>query len=87
MIYEYGDELNRINMDLEEIERIKDAQYLKSDAKSRMIQDAQDISEAKRKLFVAELEFEVTEHHLAEEEKLRKQLNIDKLRLESTRAA
>lgn len=86
LIYEYGDELNRINMDLEkEIERINDAQYLKSDAKSRMIQDAQDISEAKRKLFVAELEFEVTEHHLAEEEKLRKQLNIDKLRLESTK--
>lgn len=86
LIYEYGDELNRINMDLEkEIERINDAQYLKSDAKSRMIQDAQDISEAKRKLFVAELEFEVTEHHLAEEEKLRKQLNIDKLRLDSTK--
>lgn len=86
LIYEYGDELNRINMDLEkEIERINDAQYLKSDAKSRMIQDAQDISEAKLKLFVAELEFEVTEHHLAEEEKLRKQLNIDKLRLESTK--
>ena len=86
LIYEYGDEINRINMDLEkEIERINDAQYLKSDAKSRMIQDAQDISEAKRKLFVAELEFEVTEHHLAEEEKLRKQLNIDKLRLESTK--
>lgn len=86
LIYEYGDELNRINMDLEkEIERINDAQYLKSDAKSRMIQDAQDISEAKRKLFVAELEFEVTEHHLSEEEKLRKQLNIDKLRLDSTK--
>ncbi|QFS17042.1 hypothetical protein FHP22_05640 [Acinetobacter indicus] len=86
LIYEYGDELNRINMDLEkEIERINDAQYLKSDAKSRMIQDAQDISEAKRNLFVAELEFEVTEHHLAEEEKLRKQLNIDKLRLDSTK--
>lgn len=86
LIYEYGDELNRINMDLEkEIERINAAQYLKSDAKSRMIQDAQDISEAKRKLFVAELEFEVTEHHLAEEEKLRKQLNIDKLRLDSTK--
>lgn len=86
LIYEYGDELNRINMDLEkEIERINDAQYLKSDAKSRMIKDAQDIFEAKRKLFVAELEFEVTEHHLAEEEKLRKQLNIDKLRLESTK--
>ena len=86
LIYEYGDEINRINMDLEkEIERINDAQYLKSDAKTRMIKDAQNISDAKQKLFVAELEFEVTEHHLAEEEKLRKQLNIDKLRLESTK--
>lgn len=86
LIYEYGDELNRINMDLEkEIERINDAQYLKSDAKTRMIKDARDLSSAKQKLFVAELEFEVTEHHLAEEEKLRKQLNIDKLRLDSTK--
>lgn len=86
LIYEYGDELNRINMDLEkEIERINDAQYLKSDAKTRMIRDARELSNAKQKLFVAELEFEVTEHHLAEEEKLRKQLNIDKLRLESTK--
>lgn len=86
LIYEYGDEINRINMDLEkEIERINDAQYLKSDAKTRMIRDARDLSNAKQKLFVAELEFEVTEHHLAEEEKLRKQLNIDKLRLESTK--
>lgn len=86
LIYEYGDELNRINMDLEkEIERINAAQYLKSDAKTRMIKDARDLSSAKQKLFVAELEFEVTEHHLAEEEKLRKQLNIDKLRLDSTK--
>lgn len=86
LIYEYGDEINRINMDLEkEIERINDAQYLKSDAKTRMIKDARDLSSAKQKLFVAELEFEVTEHHLTEEEKLRKQLNIDKLRLESTK--
>lgn len=86
LIYEYGDEINRINMDLEkEIERINDAQYLKSDAKTRMIKDARDLSSAKQKLFVAELEFEVTEHHLAEEEKLRKQLNIDKLRLDSTK--
>ncbi|UUS57121.1 hypothetical protein MST16_13880 [Acinetobacter sp. YH16040_T] len=86
LIYEYGDEINRINMDLEkEIKRINDAQYLKSDAKTRMIKDARDLSSAKQKLFVAELEFEVTEHHLAEEEKLRKQLDIDKLRLESTK--
>ena len=86
LIYEYGDEINRINMDLEkEIERINDAQYLKSDAKTRMIKDARDLSSAKQKLFVAELEFEVTEHHLTEEEKLRKQLNIDKLRLDSTK--
>lgn len=85
LIYEYTSEYTRIETDLKnEIERINKSS-LKSDAKSRMIADATTISEAKKKLYTAELDFELNEYNMSETAKLNAQTNIRKLRIDSTK--
>lgn len=85
LIYEYTSELTRIETDLKnEIEKINNSS-LKSDSKTRMIADATAISEARKKLYTAELDFELNEYNMSETAKLRAQTNIKKLRIDSTK--
>lgn len=85
LIYEYTSEFTRIETDLKnEIEKINNS-ALKSDAKTRMIADATAISEARKKLYTAELDFELNEYKMSEFEKLNTQTNIKKLRIDSTK--
>lgn len=85
LIYEYTSEFTRIETDLKnEIEKINNSS-LKSDSKTRMIADATSISEARKKLYTAELDFELNEYNMSETAKLRAQTNIKKLRIDSTK--
>ena len=85
LIYEYGSEFNRIETDLsEEINRIAGSS-LKSASKSRMIEDAKEIAEARKKLYAAELDYELNQHQMTEREKLQAQLAIDKLSIDATK--
>lgn len=85
LIYEYGSEFNRIETDLsEEINRIAGSS-LKSASKNRMIEDAKEIAEARKKLYAAELDYELNQHQMTEREKLKAQLNIDKLSIDATK--
>lgn len=85
LIYEYGSEFNRIDTDLsEEINRIAGSP-LKSASKSRMIEDAKEVAEARKKLYAAELDYELNQHQMTEREKLQAQLNIDKLSIDATK--
>ena len=85
LIYDYTSEFTRIETDLKnEIEKINNSS-LKSDSKTRMIADATEISEARKKLYAAELDFELNEYNLSESEKLSAQTNIKKLRIDSTK--
>lgn len=85
LIYEYTSEFTRIETDLKnEIEKINNSS-LKSGSKTRMIADATSISEARKKLYAAELDFELNEYNMSESEKLSAQTNIKKLRIDSTK--
>ncbi|WP_180006410.1 MULTISPECIES: phage tail tape measure protein [unclassified Acinetobacter] len=85
LIYEYGSEFNRIETDLrDEILQIQGA-ALTSSAKTRMIADAQEVSEARKKLYASELDFELNQYRMTEVEKLEAQLNIDKLKIDATK--
>ncbi|WP_104471226.1 hypothetical protein [Acinetobacter indicus] len=85
LIYEYGSEFNRIETDLrDEILQIQGA-ALTSSAKARMIADAQEVSEARKKLYASELDFELNQYRMTEAEKLEAQLNIDKLKIDATK--
>jgi tape measure domain-containing protein len=85
LIYEYTSEFTRIETDLKnEIEKINNS-LLKSDSKTRMIADAAAISEAREKLYAAELDFELNEYKMSESQKLNAQTNIKKLRIDSTK--
>lgn len=85
LIYEYGSEFNRIETDLsEEINRIAGSS-LKSASKNRMIEDAKEIAEARKRLYAAELDYELNQHQMTEREKLKAQLNIDKLSIDATK--
>ncbi len=85
LIYEYGSEFNRIETDLrDEILQIQGA-ALTSSAKTRMIADAQEVSEARKKLYASELDFELNQYRMTEAEKLEAQLNIDKLKIDATK--
>ncbi len=85
LIYEYGSEFNRIETDLsEEINRIAGSS-LKSASKNRMIEDAKEIAEARKKLYAAELDYDLNQYQMTEREKLKAQLNIDKLSIDATK--
>ena len=85
LIYDYTSEFTRIETDLKnEIEKINNSS-LKSDSKTKMIGDARTISEARKKLYATELDFELNEYSMSEAEKLKAQTNIKKLRVDSTK--
>ena len=85
LIFDYTSEFTRIETDLKnEIEKINNSS-LKSGSKTKMIADATEISEARKKLYAAELDFELNEYNLSESEKLSAQTNIKKLRIDSTK--
>jgi len=69
LIYEYGSEFNRIDTDLrDEVGRIGGSS-LKGGAKVRMVADAQAISDARKKLYAAELDFELNQYNMTEQER------------------
>lgn len=85
LIYEYGSEFNRIDTDLsEEINRIAGSS-LKAQTKPKMIEDAKEIAEARKKLYATELDYELNQHQMTEHEKLQAQLAIDKLSIDATK--
>lgn len=85
LVYEYGSEFNRIDMDLrDESDRINNS-ALKVGSKIKMIADAQEISDARKKLYATELDFELNQYHMTEHEKLKTQLSIDLLKLDATK--
>lgn len=85
LVYEYGSEFNRIDMDLsDERGRINNS-ALKVGSKIKMIADAQEISDARKKLYTTELDFELNQYHMTELEKLKAQLSIDLLKLDATK--
>ena len=85
LIYEYGDEQLRISEDLKkDLEEIQSAS-LKPEAKERYSTVAKMQADARKKLYIAELDLELNEHKFTEEEKLKTELNINKLRLDSQR--
>lgn len=85
LVYEYGSEFNRIDMDLrDESGRINNS-ALKVSSKIKMIADAQEISDARKKLYTTELDFELNQYHMTEQEKLKVQLSIDLLKLDATK--
>ncbi len=85
LIYEYGDELLRIEEDLKkDLQEIQEAS-LKAEAKDRYSALAKAQATARKQLFTAELENELFEHRKTEEEKLADELRINKLRLDAQR--
>ena len=85
LVYEYGDELLRIEEDLKkDLEEIQGA-ALKAEAKDRYSALAKAQAESRKQLFVAELENELYEHRKTEEEKLADELRINKFRLDAQR--
>lgn len=85
LVYEYGSEFNRIDMDLsDERGRINNS-ALKVGSKIKMIADAQEISDARKKLYTTELDLELNQYHMTELEKLKAQLSIDLLKLDATK--
>lgn len=85
LIYEYGDELLRIEEDLKsDLAEIHQA-ALKIEAKDRYSALVKAQAESRKQLFVAELENELYEHRKTEEEKLADELRINKLRLDAQR--
>lgn len=85
LIYEYGSEFNRIETDLsEEINRIMGSS-LKAETKPKMIEDAKAIAEARKKLYAAELDYDLNQYQMTEREKLQAQLAIDKLSIDATK--
>lgn len=85
LVYEYGSEFNRIDMDLsDERGRINNS-ALKVGSKIKMIADAQEISDARKKIYTTELDFELNQYHMTELEKLKAQLSIDLLKLDATK--
>ncbi|QOW49272.1 hypothetical protein G0029_05365 [Acinetobacter sp. YH12138] len=85
LIYEYGDEQLRIAKDLEnDLEDIRSAS-LKQEAKDRYSEVAKLQAEARKKAYFAELEDELFGHRKTEEDKLKDELNINKLRLDAQR--
>ena len=84
-MYEYGDELLRIEEDLnKDLEEIQGA-TLKAEAKDRYSALAKAQAASRKQLYVAELENELYEHRKTEEEKLADELRINKLRLDAQR--
>jgi len=85
LVYEYGDELLRIEEDLKkDLEEIQGA-TLKVEAKDRYSALAKAQAASRKQLYVAELENELYEHRKTEEEKLADELRINKLRLDAQR--
>lgn len=85
LVYEYGDELLRIEEDLKkDLEEIQGA-TLKAEAKDRYSALAKAQAASRKQLYVAELENELYEHRKTEEEKLADELRINKLRLDAQR--
>lgn len=85
LVYEYGDELLRIEEDLKkDLEEIQGA-TLKAEAKDRYSALAKAQAASRKQLYVAELENELYEHRKTEEEKLADELHINKLRLDAQR--
>ncbi|WP_180176694.1 MULTISPECIES: phage tail tape measure protein [unclassified Acinetobacter] len=85
LIYEYGDEQLRIAEDLrKDLDEIQSAS-LKPEAKDRYAAVARMQADARKKAYIAELDSELNEHKATEEEKLKTELNINKLRLDGQR--
>lgn len=85
LVYEYGDDLLRIEEDLKkDLEEIQGAS-LKAEAKDRYSALAKAEAASRKQLYVAELDNELYEHRKTEEEKLADELRINKLRLDAQR--
>ncbi|NHC02320.1 hypothetical protein G9F31_00785 [Acinetobacter sp. 187] len=85
LIYEYGDEQVRIAEDLKKDLAEINESALKPEAKGRYIAVATAQAEARKKLYVAELDSELYAHLDTQEQKLDNELRIAKLRLDSQR--
>jgi len=85
LIYEFGDEQLRISEDLNE--DLKDIQsaLLKPEAKDRYAALARMQADARKKAYIAELDFELNEHKSTEDRKLADELRINKLKLDAQR--
>ena len=85
LIYEYGDEQLRIAEDLrKDLDEIQSAS-LKPEAKERYAVVARMQADARKKAYIAELDSQLNEYKVNEEEKLKTELNINKLRLDGQR--
>ncbi|MDM1274018.1 hypothetical protein [Acinetobacter indicus] len=85
LVYEYGDDLLRIEEDLKkDLEEIQEAS-LNAEAKDRYTALAKAQAESRKQLYVAELENELYEHRKTEEFKLGDELRINRLRLDAQR--
>lgn len=85
LIYDFGDEQLRISEDLKKDLADIQSAALKPDAKARYATLAQMQADARKKLYIAELDFELNEHNSTEEQKLADELRINKLRLDAQR--
>lgn len=85
LIYEYGDEQQRIQLELQDDLLDIEAAALSANAKSRYSSLAEMQAEAKKKAYVLELEHELNAHRKTEEEKLNDEILISKLRLDAKR--
>lgn len=85
LIYDFGDEQLRISEDLKKDLADIQSAALKPDAKARYATLAQMQADARKKLYIAELDFELNEHNSTEERKLTDELRINKLRLDAQR--
>lgn len=85
LIYDFGDEQLRISEDLKKDLADIQSAALKPDAKARYATLAQMQADARKKLYIAELDFELNKHNSTEERKLTDELRINKLRLDAQR--
>lgn len=85
LIYEYGDEQLRISEDLKQDLADIQSASLKPEAKERYAALARIQADARKKVYIAELDFELNEHKSTEERKLADELRINKLKLDAQR--
>ncbi|WP_353174177.1 tape measure protein [Acinetobacter rudis] len=83
LVYEYGTAFQQIDMDLEETQRNIALALLKPADRQKMLEEAKEISEARKKLYSLEYQQDVDNWSWKESEKLAKSFAIEKARLQA----
>ncbi|ELW82026.1 hypothetical protein ACINWC743_1581 [Acinetobacter sp. WC-743] len=81
LLYDYGTEFQRIDYDLKNESTLIYGAALKSDAKARMIAEAKEISDARKRVYLLEYEKDLDSWSWNEDQKLQKTFDMEKAKV------